>query len=562
MSERLHGVPAAPGAAIAAPWHYRPAVGGTTIRYGLDEAARRAARELEELGQRMRDAGNPDEAEILEAQAMMALDETLLSDARGRVAAGGFVVDAILGAGEEAAESLAALDDELLAARAADVRDVARRIARIAVGAEIPRLERRSIAIAEDLPPSVTAELERDLLAGIALESGSRTAHAAILARALRIPAVVGVAGLRERSAGAAEIAIDGDSGEVFVDPDDAQRTALERAALAGREREAADAALVSTPLRTADGHRVMLAANIGRQNEAAPALAGGAEGIGLFRTEFMFMGRSQAPDEDEQTGAYATVLSTFGDRPVVIRLIDLGGDKDLPYLAVPPEANPFLGVRAIRLARQDPDLILTQLRAILRAGARTGTTPWVMAPMVADAADVALLHELVDRAEAAVPDHCSVRRGIMVEIPSAVTLARELADEVDFLSIGTNDLTQYLLAADRTNPALADQQDALHPAVVRSIAAVVEAGRATGTHVAVCGELGGDPAGAVVLAGLGIAELSMEPSSFGPVKRAVGSVTLAEASELAGAAMQAGDAATARHLVDELLAARGAVAR
>ena len=555
MSERLHGVPAAPGAAIAAPWHYRPAVGGTAIRHGLDEAARLAAGELEVLARRLREDGNPDEAEILEAQAMMALDETLLADARTRVAAGGFVVDAILAAGEEAAAMLASLDDEVLAARAADVRDVARRIARIAVGAEIPRLERRSIAIADDLPPSVTAELERDLLAGIALESGSRTAHAAILARALRIPAVVGVPRLRERSEGAQMIAVNGDTGELFVDPDDAQREGLERAATAILERAAADAALAATPLQTRDGHRLVLGANIGRQNEAAPALAAGADGIGLFRTEFMFMGRSHAPGEDEQTGAYATVLSTFGERPVVIRLIDLGGDKDLPYLAMEPEANPFLGVRAIRLARQDPTLILTQLRAILRAGARTGTTPWVMAPMVADMSDVALLHELVDRAEAAVPDHAAVRRGIMVEIPSAVTLAAELAREVDFLSIGTNDLTQYLLAADRTNPALADQQDALHPAVVRSIAAVVEAGRAADTHVAVCGELGGDPPGAVVLAGLGVAELSMEPASFGAVKRALGSVTQAEAREAAEAAMAAADAATARRLVDALLA-------
>jgi phosphoenolpyruvate-protein phosphotransferase len=559
MTERLRGVPAAPGAAIAVPWRYQPALGGTAVRHGLDESARLAAAELEELAGQLRTAGNPDEAEILEAQAMMALDETLLSDARARMAAGGFVVDAIIGAGDDAAATLGALEDELLAARAADVRDVARRIARIAVGAAVPRLERRSIAIAEDLPPSVTAELERELLAGIALESGSRTAHAAILARALRIPAVVGIPQLLERAAGAQTIAIDGDSGELFLDPDDEQRRALEAVARRDRERAAADAALSGQPLQTRDGHRVGLAANIGRQNEAAPALAAGAEGIGLFRTEFMFMGRAQAPSEDEQVGAYATVLATFGDRPVVIRLIDLGGDKDLPYLAVEPEANPFLGVRAIRLARQDPDLILTQLRAILRAAAQTGATPWIMAPMVADASDVALLHELVDRAAAGVPDHPAARRGIMVEIPSAVTLAHELAAEVDFLSIGTNDLTQYLLAADRTNPALADQQDALHPAVVRSIAAVVEAGRATGTHVAVCGELGGDPAGAVVLAGLGIDELSMEPTSFGAVKRALGSVRLDEAQEVARGAMAARDAVAARHGVDQLLMAQAA---
>jgi phosphoenolpyruvate-protein phosphotransferase len=560
MSDRLQGIAAAPGAAVAAAWHYQPpAAGGAeaVAKHGLDEAARLAVVELEELAARLRRSGGADEAAILEAQALMAADEALLDDARARVAAGGFVADAIVAAGESAAHGLEQLDDELLAARAADVRDVARRIARNALGAKVPSLEQRSIAIAEDLPPSVTAELQRDLLAGIVLEAGSRTAHAAILARALRIPAVVGVAGLRERTAAATVIGLDGTTGEVVIDPEPGERASIEAAAAAAAEQAALDAALAVRPLQTRDGRRVTLGANIGRQNEAAPALEQGAEAVGLFRTEFMFMGRGEAPDEDEQTSAYATVLSTFGERPVVIRLIDLGGDKDLPYLPVGQEANPFLGVRAIRLARHDPELVLTQLRAILRAGTRTGTVPWVMAPMVADLDDVALLDELMDRAAGGVPDAPPARRGIMIEIPSAVTLATDLARRVDFLSIGTNDLTQYLLAADRTNPALADQQDPLHPAVVRSIATVIEAGRATGTPVAVCGEMGGDPAGAIVLAGLGIDELSMEPTSFGPVKRALGSVLLEEAREVARGAAAARDAATARGLVDELLAAR-----
>jgi len=559
MSERLRGVAAAPGAALAPPWRYRPPSGGRVVRHGLDEAAALAAGELERLAATLRQAGNQPEADILEAQALMAVDETLLADARGRVAAGGFVADAVVEAGEEIAHGLAALDDELLAARAADVRDVARRIARIAVGAEAPRLARRSIAIADDLPPSITAELQRDLLAGIALEAGSRTAHAAILARALRIPAVVGIAGLLERASAARLVAVDGDAGELIIDPEPDERAAVESLAADAARRAADDAALATQPLQTRDGHRLMLSANIGRQNEAAPALAAGAEGVGLFRTEFMFMGRSRAPDEEEQADAYTIVLETFGERPVVFRLIDLGGDKDLPYLPVGHEANPFLGVRAIRLARQDPELVLAQLRAILKAGRSTRTVPWVMAPMVADGDDVQLLHELVDRAADAVPDAPAVRRGIMVEIPSAVTLADDLARRVDFMSIGTNDLTQYLLAADRTNPALADQQDALHPAVIRSIGRVVEAARAAGTPVAVCGELGGDPAGAVVLAGLGVEELSMEPTSFGGVKRALATVTLEQSRDLAIAAAHAPDARTARRLADELLQASAA---
>ncbi|MGH2456984.1 MAG: putative PEP-binding protein, partial [Candidatus Limnocylindria bacterium] len=308
-------------------------------------------------------------------------------------------------------------------------------------------------------------------------------------------------------------------------------------------------------PLRTADGQRVLLGANVGRPEEAAAALAAGAEAIGLFRTEFMFMGRQRPPDEETQAAAYAQVLAAFDPRPVVIRLIDLGGDKDLPYLGLPREENPFLGVRAIRLARRDPELQLTQLRAILRAGARTGTTPWVMAPMVADADDVALLHDLCDRAAAAVPDGVAIRRGIMVEIPSAALLSHDLAGRVDFMSIGTNDLTQYLLAADRTNAELAAYQDALHPAVIRAVRATVEGGRAAGIPVAVCGELAGDPAGAVVLAGLGVDELSMEASAFGAVKRALGSVSLADAGAVAARAADANGAAAVRAMVDELLA-------
>ncbi len=555
MSVRLTGIPAAPGVALAAVWRH-VAIGGDRLVVSLDVACGRAAAELEILAERLRIDGHLDEAAILDAQALMATDEALLDDARQRAAAGAPVAEAVRRAGAAAADALAGLDDELLAARAADIRDVAERIARIVTGAETPCLERRSIVVAEDLPPSVTAELDRRLLAGIAVEAGSRTAHAAILARALGIPAVVGVKGLLAALSDVECVAIDGDSGEVLIAPDDADRAMIEGRIDAAGERAAQDRRLVHQPLQTRDGTRVMLGANIGQPDEARMALDAGAEGIGLFRTEFMFMGRREAPDVATQTAAYAQVFEAFDDRPVVVRLIDLGGDKQLPYLSLEPEANPFLGVRALRLAERDPDLIVGQLRAILDAAEQTGQQAWIMGPMIADLADVYRLHELVALAAFGRPVSRSPKVGVMIEVPSAVTLADRIAPEVAFMSIGTNDLTQYLLAADRTNPAMAARQDPMHPAVLRSMATVVEAGRVADVPVAVCGEMAGDPIGALALVGLGVDELSMDQAAFAGVKRALAQVSRDAARDAVRRAMVADRVEEARALVAELLEA------
>jgi phosphotransferase system enzyme I (PtsI) len=542
----LRGLAAAPGVAVARAWRYEPPRGGND-RLGLDEASAGAAAALEALAERLRGAGRVDEGGILDAQAMMARDPELLAAVRRHIDDGAGGSEAVLAAGEEQAALLEGLGDEVLSGRAADVRDVAERIARAMRGQELPRLEERSIAVAEDLPPSITAELDPALLAGIALEAGSPTAHAAILSRALGIPAVVGVRGLLAAVGEASEIGIDGGAGEVVVDPDSAARQRLELAAGAERDRRIADQALRSSPLATRDGHRVMLGANIGNPEEAAAAVREGAEGVGLFRTEFMFMGRSSAPSIEAQATSYASVLDAFPGRPVVIRLLDIGGDKVLPYLHQEREENPFLGVRALRLAATNRELLVGQLRAIALAAERSVAETWVMAPMVADLDDISLLDGLV--AEAGGP-WSGVRIGIMVEIPSAALLAERLGAAVGFFSIGTNDLTQYLLAADRTNAALAARQDPMHPAVLRAISAAVEGGRAAGIPVAVCGEMAGDPVGAVALVGLGVDELSMDPASFGAVKRAVGAVTLDQARAAATAACQAATAVDAREAV------------
>ncbi len=552
MSLELRGTPAAPGVASGAPWVYRPPAPGSGRSVSLADAAAAAAGELDRLAAGLRDEGRTEEAEILDAQSLMAADPEMLDAASASIADGTDPVTAIDAVGEQIAEVFAALDDETLSARAADVRDVAQRIARHLSGADAPRLERVSIVVADDLAPSVTVELDRSLLAGIALEGGSRTSHAAILARSLGIPAVVGVPGIVAQAATATEAAIDGDAGMVILDPDDGHRERLAVSAAAGARAAAEDFAFVSRPLATADGHRVLAVANIGEPGEAEAAFATGAEGIGLFRTEFAFAGRSSAPTQDEQADAYRRVLEIAGDRPVVFRLADIGGDKPLPYVAIPAEANPFLGVRAIRLAGAHPALFADQVRAILRASASTGRPASIMAPMVADEEDVARVHEMIEAARNDFPDAPLPKVGIMVEIPSAVLLADRLAPHVEFMSIGTNDLTQYLLAADRTNPALAARQDPLHPAVLRAVRRVVEGARdsATPCEVAVCGEMAGDPAGALLLVGLGVDELSMGPGSLNRVKRELSGRSLADLRALAGRALELGSATEVRDMV------------
>jgi phosphoenolpyruvate-protein phosphotransferase len=533
---RLRGSPAAPGVAVGPIWTWRTAPTSDSSPdptvSDLEEAVAIAAGQLRTIATQLRSIGRADEAEILEAQALMASDPLLLSGVRDLLAQGSTAPQAVRAAAEAFAEQLASLPDATLAARASDVRDVGARIARILLGHRIALPERPSVAIADDLPPSITAEVPFGLILGIVLSGGSTTSHAAILARSFGIPAVVGVTGL-ERLLSATNgsgpltgrmIALDGDTGDVVVDPGDSDLAgwANRAAASSGPEPD------VRTPVATRDGRHVGLLANIGRPEEARLAIDAGAEGVGLFRTEFLFLERMRAPTEVEQVAAYRHVMDAFGpERPVVVRLADIGGDKQLPYLDLPTEQNPFLGVRAIRLAATHPELLVTQIRAVLRAAAAARVTPHIMAPMVATLEDIDLLERLVAEARQSLPASerewpGRPRLGIMIEVPAAAVLIQEMARRVDFVSVGTNDLTQYLFAADRTNPRLSAYQRADHPALLRTINAIVVGAEAAGIPVAVCGELAGDPGGARHLVGLGVTELSMAPRSISRVAQAI----------------------------------------
>ncbi len=564
-NRRLAGVAAAPGVARG-PWvqvrrqslptggRVAPdAVGAEQAR--LRAAATRASDDLMDLSERVGAAGHDDEAAIFMAHGAMAMDPALIDAAAARISdehEDG--VAAILAAGAAVAAMLAALDDEILSARAADVTDVADRIARLLAGLapEGDLLPSPAIIVAEDLSPSLTATLPREHILGIVLEGGSPTAHAAILARAYGIPAVVGTRGILDALGAAghdAEVAMDGSTGEVLIAPDGAAVADLNARAARFAEARSADLAEVSLPCVTRDGVEVTLLANIGTPGDAAPARALGARGVGLFRTEFLFLERSTPPGEDEQAAAYRQAVEAFDGDPVTIRLLDIGGDKPIPYLPLPAEDNPFLGVRALRLAADRPEVFITQLRACYRAAAAGPVK--VMAPMVADAGDAALLLELAARARDGLLAEGitigDVDLGVMLEIPSAVLSADAWFGDVAFASLGTNDLTQYTLAVDRGNPALERYRDAMHPAVLRLIAMAAGSAERARIPLSVCGEMGGDPAAALALVGLGVRQLSMGASSLPAVRRAIRSADATELRALALAALGDASAAAAR---------------
>ena len=517
----------------------------------LMAAAEVVARASERLADEVRAAGHKDEAEVFSAHAMIARDPDLLDAASDRIRTRGTDASAaIVAAATGVADQLRGLGDALLAGRAADIIDVGDRFARELSGAGADmRLVEPSIVVAEDLPPSLTATLPRDRLLGIALEASSPTAHAAILARAYGIPAVVGARGLLatlDATGPSSPLALDGETGEILIAPSKEDVARYEARASAIRRDRGRDGEEAALPAITKDGTKVELVANLGSPAEANGALAMGARGVGLFRTEFLFLERSRPPSEDEQAEAYGKVIAAFAPHPVTIRLLDVGGDKPIPYLPLDKEDNPFLGVRALRMADVRPEIFVTQLRACFRAAVK-GTVK-VMAPMVADASDVATLHALVERARSElVAERQLIGRvdlGVMLEIPSAILVADTYVRELRFVSIGTNDLLQYTLAADRGNPALERYRDSLHPALLRLVRLAVEAAGRAGVELSVCGEMAGDPEAALVLVGLGVRVLSVSPTSIAAVKRAVRAATRKDLEEIATASL--GDASAA----------------
>ena len=485
------------------------------------------------------------QAAIFHAQSLMLGDPDLQDAVNDAIYVRGLsAVSAVAEALQEYQEALLALNDAYLSARAADVQDLEKRLLRLLLGEPSgPRGEPPYLAVifASDLTPSDTMLLDRQRVLGFCVAQGGATSHTAILARGLGVPAVVGLGDSLLAVDNDQVVIVDGVRGKLIVDPDacalddyHARREAIEGVLVEARRQ-------AHEPAVTRDGRHIAIGANVGSIEDAFVAREACAEGIGLLRTEFLFLERSVLPSEDDHYRAYCAVLDIFDSRPVTLRTLDIGGDKELACFTLPKESNPFLGCRAIRLALKHSEIFKPQIRAALKAGHNRNLR--IMFPMIATLTEVRRAIGVVDECRAELqaegqPCAAGVEIGIMVEIPAAAVMAEHLVREVDFLSIGTNDLAQYTLAADRTNPSVGHLCDAFHPAVLRLIRSVTEAAYAHGKPVALCGELAGEPLAIPILLGLGVDELSMNPLTIPLARHIIRSLTMAEAHALAASAL------------------------
>jgi multiphosphoryl transfer protein len=554
------GTSAAPGMAIAPIFRFRAEMltvedsrGESAVEIRrLEKILAEAHDELQRLGDDAASCPVPAQAEIFKAhQALLGDPElkaeviALINERHGAAWSWQQII-------ERRVDEVRRLKNERLAGRAADLRDIGQRVLRHFSGvvSRDPVLPAgQCILVADDLTPSDTAKLDPKKILGLCTAAGGPTSHTAIIARARGLPAVVGAGSEVLSLPDGAMAILDGGAGRLYPHPDEfALSLAKEFQAGLARHQAAADADRFR-PALTSDGHRVEIVANIGHAEEAAVAVEAGAEGVGLLRTEFLFLGRESAPTENEQFLAYTEMIRALNGLPLVVRTLDIGGDKVVPYLGLTHEENPFLGVRGIRLCLRRLEVFKTQLRAIYRAAAtaEAGAVK-IMFPMVTTLEDLRTAKKLAEsvRAELGAP-HCDI--GIMVEVPSVVLMAREFAREADFFSVGTNDLTQYALAIDRQHPELGKEADALHPAVLRLIDLTVKAAAAEGKWVGVCGGAAGETLGASILAGLGVTELSMSAPSLAAVKAKLRGTSIKALRALAQRALACSTAAEVRAL-------------
>ena len=569
--KNFKGIPASDGIAIGTVFCYIPtkleipvcAAGTVDEEMARFDAAREHARgELQNLFNAIEKRAGKEEASIFEAHQEMLSDPALEGKIREFVEIGQTAEQALVIATEELANLLASMDDELFASRALDVRDVGRRVLRIMLGfpdTALSAVTEPSIIIAEDLTPSDTASLDPKLTLGFITAQGGLTSHSAILARTLGLPAIVGMGnGLLDEVPSGTFIVMDGRTGEMILEPDDetvarykqikAQRDSQLQILKAAAEKDA----------HTANGRRVEVAANVGEASSARDAMENGAEGIGLLRTEFLYLEDTQPPSEEKQYRIYREIFDVMGTRPVIVRTLDIGGDKPPSYMPFPEEMNPFLGWRAIRISLDEPELFKTQLRAILRAA--VGHQARIMFPMVSDLDELRRAREIVETVKRdllvdSVEFAADVPVGIMVETPAAAVLVDVLAEASDFFSLGTNDLTQYTMAVDRGNAKVSGLFQPLHPAVLRLIRQTIDAGHAKGKWVGMCGELAGMTKAIPILLGFGLDEFSMNPRAIPEAKNLIAKLTDDKAREIANHAMSFGTAAEIENYMKGVLA-------
>ncbi|NOX61973.1 MAG: phosphoenolpyruvate--protein phosphotransferase [Chloroflexi bacterium] len=554
--QRFQGIPASGGIAIGPAWVYLPEEPVVERRKvddpaheveRINQAFAKAREQIGALIERARVTAGEEEAAIFEAHQLFLDDAELLAAQQESIHVHSLNAEAAIeDAFEHYANMLGQMDDEYFQARAQDVRDVKRRVIRILMDkdhADAASLDHPAIVLAEELAPSDTIEFDQANLLGLCTVRGGPTSHSAILARALGIPAIVNAPiPLREIPEDVTVI-LDGETGEVWIDPPEDVVAALRKRQAKWRERREAELRLAHEPAITTDGHVVEVVANVGNIQDARQAMNMGAEGVGLFRTEFLYLGRSSMPTEREQIQAYKAVFEVMEQRPMVVRTLDVGGDKPVLYLNVMAEPNPFLGWRAIRMIDTRSDVLLRQFRALLIAAGMTGADLRIMLPLVSCLEEVERARELFEQAQGEIvrEGHVApekVQFGMMVEVPSTALLAEHFAQKVDFFSIGTNDLTQYTLAVDRTNERVAHLASPFHPAVLKLIAMTIEAAHKAGIWVGLCGEMAGDPLATPLLLGLGLDEFSMAPASVPRVKHEIRRWSMAQCREIAQKAL------------------------
>ena len=519
-------------------------------RRRLDDALDSAKVQLEALQAQLHGQADPAKAAIFAAHQELLEDPDLMDIAESAIAKGKSAAFAWKRAYTTHSERLAQLRNTLLAGRANDLRDVGRRVLGIITGqpVEEPELPPETVLIAEELTPSDTANLDRTRVLGFCTVGGGATSHVAIIARALEIPAMAGIEPRALDIEDGTPVILDGTRGTLRLDPDPQEIVRIKKLKEKTAAKRATDLAAADQPAVTGDGHRVEVVANIGGEEDARKAVEMGAEGVGLLRSEFLYLERSTAPTEDEQYQIYDGISAALDGRRMIIRTLDVGGDKPLPYMPLPREENPFLGVRGIRIALDRPEILRAQIRAILRVAKRRRLG--IMFPMISTLDEIRSIKGVLDEERDKLGRADPIEVGIMVEVPSTAVMAAQFAKEVDFFSIGTNDLTQYTLAMDRGHPALASKADAMNPAVLRLIAQTVEGAHSSGKWVGVCGGIAGDLQAVPILVGLGVDELSVSVPSVPAVKAEVRSRTLDECKSLAQQALAQDTAADVRALV------------
>ena len=509
------------------------------------EALVKTTEELQKIKVKAAQNLSEEEAAVFDAHINMANDPELLSQTTDKIKTenvnASYAFDEVSNMFIMMFESM---DNEYFRERAADIKDIKKRILAHLLGVKVndpSTIDEQVVIIAEDLTPSDTAQLDRNFVKGFATNIGGRTSHSAIMARSLEIPAVVGTKTVLEDVKDGDMIILDGLEGNVIVNPSAEQLAHYEEVATSYEAQKAEWAKLKNEKTVSKDGQHVELAANIGTPKDVEGVLANGGEAVGLYRTEFLYMGRDNFPTEEEQFEAYKAVLEAMGDKPVVVRTLDIGGDKELPYLHLPKEMNPFLGYRAIRLCLDDTDLFCTQLRALLRASAYGKLR--IMFPMIATlnefrSAKALLLEEKAKLVAEGVTVSEEIEVGMMVEIPSAAVLADQFAKEVDFFSIGTNDLIQYTMAADRMNEKVSYLYQPYNPSILRLVKMVIDAAHKEGKWTGMCGEMAGDQTAIPLLLGLGLDEFSMSATSILPARSLISKLSKAEMADLAAEAL------------------------